>query len=66
MIRSRPEHATGKIVDCDAYCLYAAGLISMWNSVPYLVRKFHSVDRRGVLTWLFFYSQPYVYNFTVP
>lgn len=39
MIRSQPEHATGKIVDGDAYCLYAAGLISMWNSVTDFVHN---------------------------
>lgn len=45
MIRSQPEHATGKIVDGDAYCLYAAGLVSTWSSMPNLDENIASVAR---------------------
>ena len=31
MIRSQLQHATGKIADGDANCLYGAGLISVMN-----------------------------------
>lgn len=44
MIRSELGHATEKIVDGDANCLYAAGLISIVNSILLLVTNMVSVD----------------------
>lgn len=46
MIRSQLQHATGKIADGDANCLYAAGLISLTNVMLNLV------DNTVLADWL--------------
>lgn len=44
MIRSQLQHATGKIADGDANCLYAAGLISMMNLMLSLIDNIVAAD----------------------
>lgn len=44
MIRSQLQHATGKIADGDANCLYAAGLFSLLNLTLIFINSVVSVD----------------------
>lgn len=58
MIRSQLQHATGKIVDGDANCLYAAGLFFPMDEILVFVVNILSVDRLNC--WITLYSIHYL------